>query len=92
MNLSAIMLCMLVVYLWHAGSLTHEVKVIKQILIAVYEAVEHKTDQIANDLFAFKEELTMLIGRLHNDTISLIMNNTNKIDMINDKIDVLLMR
>jgi hypothetical protein len=83
---------MLVVYLWHAGSLTHEVKVIKQILIAVYEAVEHKTDQIANDLFAFKEELTMLIGRLHNDTISLIMNNTNKIDMINDKIDVLLMR
>nr|ANW09684.1 ac130 [Malacosoma sp. alphabaculovirus]ANW12335.1 ac130 [Malacosoma sp. alphabaculovirus] len=92
MNLSAIMLCMLVVYLWHTGSLTHEVKAIKQILMAVYEAVERKTAQITNDMFAFKEELMLLVNKLHNDTVSLILNNTNKIDMINDKIDVLLTR
>ncbi|AUF81648.1 ac130 [Malacosoma neustria nucleopolyhedrovirus] len=92
MNLSAIMLCILVVYMWHAGSLTHEVKVIKRILIAVYETLEQKTAQLTEDMFAFKNELMLMVNKLHNDTVALIMNNTKKIDMINDKIDVLLTR
>ncbi|QYC92778.1 GP16 [Trabala vishnou gigantina nucleopolyhedrovirus] len=92
MNVYAIMLCLLAAYLWQAGSLTSEIKIIKRLLVTLYDIIESKTNQLTDDMFAFKNELVQLVNRLHNNTVELIMNNTNKIDMISDKIDVLLTR
>ncbi|UJZ88979.1 gp16 [Erannis ankeraria nucleopolyhedrovirus] len=95
MNYSMVALVLLVGYMIHSGSLMNEIQAIKQLLVVTYEMIESKFANLTNDLFLIKNETMMLFEHLQNSSkhsIELILNNSNKIDVINNKIDVILNR
>ncbi|ADB84451.1 Gp16 [Apocheima cinerarium nucleopolyhedrovirus] len=95
MNYSTVALVLLVGYMIHSGSLMNEIQAIKQLLVITYEMIESKFANLTNDLFLIKNETMMLFEHLQNSSkhsIKLILNNSNKIDVINNKIDVILNR
>ncbi|AYN44968.1 gp16 [Alphabaculovirus alterspexiguae] len=92
MNYSAVALILLTTYLWYANSLQNEFQVIKKFLIIIYETMESKFDQIINLLNEYHENVLTGLDKIQNMTkhsIDLILINSNKIDVINNKIDSL---
>ncbi|AGR56869.1 gp16 [Hemileuca sp. nucleopolyhedrovirus] len=95
MNYSAIVLIMLVVYLWHAGSLVREISFIKSLLIETYDMIECKFGLLTGEFLSFKNETIRLLEHLHDKTrytIDVVLNNSRKIDTINKKIDFMIDR
>ncbi|AHH82697.1 GP16 [Buzura suppressaria nucleopolyhedrovirus] len=95
MNYSAVALILLVAYMWHAGSLMREIYAIKELLVAIYEMIENKFYSLSEDLASFKNQSVVMLELLHNNTrhtIDLVVNNSQKLDMVNTKIDVILNR
>ncbi|QHB21807.1 gp16 [Artaxa digramma nucleopolyhedrovirus] len=95
MNYSAALLILFTVYMWHAGSLAHEIATIKKLLLAVYDAMLVKFDSLATQLYDFQNVTAQMLNALQNSTahtINLVIENGKKIDVINKKIDYIINR
>lgn len=93
MNYSALALMLLAGYLWYANSLHNEIIVIKKLLLLIYESVQANFDSITTNLAQYQETVLTRLSKLQNMTthsVDLILINSKKIDVINDKIDTLL--
>ncbi|AJD80816.1 16 kDa glycoprotein [Pseudoplusia includens SNPV IE] len=95
MNYYAVTLVLLLAYLWHAGSISHELAAIKKMLTFIYEAIEDRFDAIVYDMAKFRNDTMTYLIRIQNTTkitYNLVMANGNKIDVINQKIDTIINR
>ncbi|ABI35782.1 Gp16 [Ectropis obliqua nucleopolyhedrovirus] len=93
MNYSAICLVIFAAYMWQTGSLSHEIRAVKHLLVVMYDMIESKFSNLHNEISFLKNGTFRLFEQLQNSTkhsIKLIMNNSNKIDVLNNKIDVIL--
>lgn len=93
MNYSLTALILLLAYMWHSGTLLQEVAIIKRLLVATYEIVQVKFDTIINDLHQAQRDIIKYVDNVHNTTLStfsLVVDNSKKIDVLNDKIDIIL--
>lgn len=93
MNYSAAALILLTTYLWYANSLQNEIGFIKKFLFVIYETMEQKFDQVINVLNEYHEDVMTGLDKIQNMTkhsIDLILINSKKIDVINNKIDTLM--
>lgn len=93
MNYSAIAVVALLAYMWHTNGLNNEISTIKKLLVVIYESVQAKFDSISNDLVQYHTTVLTSLSKLHNMTkhsVDLILVNSRKIDVINNKIDALL--
>ncbi|QAT90296.1 GP16 [Spodoptera exempta nucleopolyhedrovirus] len=93
MNYSAAALILLTTYLWYANSLQNEIGIIKKFLFVIYETMEQKFDQVINVLNEYHEDVMTGLDKIQNMTkhsIDLILINSKKIDVINNKIDTLM--
>ncbi|ACI28716.1 GP16 [Agrotis ipsilon multiple nucleopolyhedrovirus] len=93
MNYSAVALVLLAAYLWHANSLHNELNVIKKLLVVIFENAQARFDAITANLAEYHESVLTSLAKLHNMTkysVDLVLVNSKKIDVINNKIDSLL--
>ncbi|AAZ38176.1 GP16 [Agrotis segetum nucleopolyhedrovirus A] len=93
MNYSALALVLLAAYLWHANSLQNEMTMIKKLLVVIYESIQARFEDISTNLAQYHETVLNNLSKLHNMTkhsVDLILVNSKKIDVINNKIDTLL--
>jgi hypothetical protein len=93
MNYSAVALVILAAYLWHANSLHNEIGIIKKLLVVIYDTIELKLSAVSQEMSTFHGTVMQSISRLQNMTkhsIDLVLVNSAKIDVINNKIDTLL--
>ncbi|AIZ48569.1 gp16 [Agrotis segetum nucleopolyhedrovirus B] len=93
MNYSAVALVLLAAYLWHANSLHNEFNVIKKLLVVIFESVQARFDTITMNLAEYHESVLTSLSKLHNMTkysVDLVLVNSKKIDVINNKIDILI--
>ncbi|ACF05390.1 GP16 [Adoxophyes orana nucleopolyhedrovirus] len=95
MNYSTLALLLLMAYLWHSNSLMKEINYIKEILNALYKIVESKLYTLLDEVEAMRNETLLYLVQLHNITLytmSVVKNNSLKIDSLHDKLDRLLIK
>ncbi|QED40637.1 GP16 [Chrysodeixis includens nucleopolyhedrovirus] len=95
MNYSSVALIVLLVYLWQTGNLMHEVTAIRKFLNVLYETIEYRFDSIMADLSALRKDTFSMLARIQNTTLEtygLVVSNGNKIDVINNKIDSIIVQ
>ncbi|AKC91647.1 gp16 [Lambdina fiscellaria nucleopolyhedrovirus] len=93
MNYSAAALVLLVAYMWHTGSLMREMHYIKQLLVTMYDMMDVNFKSVIATMESARNETAFLFERLQNNTnhiITLVVQNSKKIDALNDKVNVIL--
>ncbi|QNV47853.1 glycoprotein 16 [Alphabaculovirus altersperidaniae] len=93
MNYSAIALVLLTTYLWYANSMTGEIAIVKKLLLLIYEKLQANFDNVTSVMTEYHDSVMLNLSKLHNMTkhsVDLILINSKKIDVINNKIDTLL--
>jgi phage-related protein len=93
MNYYAATLVVLVTYLWYANSMSNEIAIVKKLLLLIYETIQSNFENLTNVMTEYHESVMSNLSKLHNMTkhsVDLILINSKKIDVINNKIDTLL--
>ncbi|AXU41610.1 GP16 [Spodoptera eridania nucleopolyhedrovirus] len=93
MNYYAVTLIALTTYVWYANSMTNEIAIVKKLLLLIYETLQTNFENITNVMTEYHDSVMLNLSKLHNMTkhsVDLILVNSKKIDVINNKIDTLL--
>ena len=93
MNYFATTLVVLAAYLWYANSINNEFAIVKKLLVLIYETIQENFQHVTKIMSKYHDDVIINLSKLHNMTkhsIDLILINSKKIDVINDKIDSLL--